>query len=258
MPTDVAPITVKARVLGWLLAQLTRLFYVTSRKRYHNKALLDAHFASGQRFIMMAWHNRNIVGPMGYVAHAPRGRVFRPLASASRDGTLAAMTMHYLGVDCIRGSSSRGGTQALREMLRAAKAGADLGITPDGPRGPVYQVQAGVVAAARMTGLAIICTGVWTSGESGAALRTYGDALGLAFQIADDILDVEGDAATVGKATGKDADAGKATFVSLLGLDAAKARARDLVAEADAALAPYGEKAQVLRDLAHYIVTRDK
>jgi lysophospholipid acyltransferase (LPLAT)-like uncharacterized protein len=156
MPTDVAPNTVKARVLGWLLAQLTRLFYVTSRKRYHNKALLDAHFASGQRFIMVAWHNRNIVGPMGYVAHAPRGRVFRPLASASRDGTLAAMTMHYLGVDCIRGSSSRGGTQALREMLRAAKAGADLGITPDGPRGPVYQVQAGVVAAARMTGLPII------------------------------------------------------------------------------------------------------
>lgn len=156
MATDIAPITLKARILGWCLAALTRLIYVSSRKRFHNKALLDAHFASGQRFIMVAWHNRNIVGPLGYVAHAPKGRIFRPLASASRDGTLAAMTMHYLGVDCIRGSSSRGGTQALREMLRAAKAGADLGITPDGPRGPIYEVQAGVVAAARLTGLPIL------------------------------------------------------------------------------------------------------
>lgn len=156
MATDIAPVTLKARVLGWCLAALTRFLYVSSRKRFHNKALLDEHFASGQRFIMVAWHNRNIVGPMGYVAHAPKGRVFRPLASASRDGTLAAMTMQYLGVDCIRGSSSRGGTQALREMLRAAKAGADLGITPDGPRGPIYEVQPGVVAAARLTGLPII------------------------------------------------------------------------------------------------------
>ena len=156
MSTDIAPITLKARILGWCLATLTRFIYVRSRKRFHNRALLEQHFASGQRFIMVAWHNRNIVGPMGYVAHAPKGRVFRPLASASRDGTLAAMTMQNLGVDCIRGSSSRGGTQALREMLRAAKQGADLGITPDGPRGPIYEVQAGVVAAARLTGLPII------------------------------------------------------------------------------------------------------
>ncbi len=89
-------------------------------------------------------------------------------------------------------------------------------------------------------------------------LRDYARAIGLAFQIADDILDVEGDAATAGKALRKDAKAGKATFVSLLGLDAARARARTLVAEADAALAPYGEKAQSLRDLAHYIIDRDK
>lgn len=91
-----------------------------------------------------------------------------------------------------------------------------------------------------------------------APLQTYARAIGLAFQIADDILDVEGDAAKAGKALRKDADAGKATFVSLLGLSAAKARSSDLLAEATEALAPYGNKAQTLRDLAHYIVTRDK
>ena len=91
-----------------------------------------------------------------------------------------------------------------------------------------------------------------------APLLTYARAIGLAFQIADDILDVTGDAATAGKALQKDAAAGKATFVSLLGLDAAQARAADLVAEAEAALAPYGEKAHNLAALARYIVERDK
>ena len=96
------------------------------------------------------------------------------------------------------------------------------------------------------------------AGDDTAPLRTYGDALGLAFQIADDILDVEGDAATVGKAVGKDTDAGKATFVSLLGLDAAKKRAAGLVESACDALSVYGKRADVLRDAARFVITRDK
>ena len=90
-----------------------------------------------------------------------------------------------------------------------------------------------------------------------APLRTYARALGLAFQIADDILDVEGDATKVGKAVGKDANAGKATFVSLLGLDAAKSRAQDLVTEACDALSPYGEAADCLRDCARFVISRE-
>ena len=89
-------------------------------------------------------------------------------------------------------------------------------------------------------------------------LKRYGDALGLAFQIWDDVLDVTGDAKTVGKAVGKDADAGKATFVSLLGLDGAKRRAADLVTEACDALSIYGETAQTLRDAARFVIARDK
>lgn len=100
--------------------------------------------------------------------------------------------------------------------------------------------------------------GAVLGGADPVPLQTYARAIGLAFQIADDILDVEGDAAKAGKALRKDADAGKATFVSLLGLSAAKARSQDLLAEATAALQPYGDKAQTLRDLAQYIVMRDK
>ena len=88
------------------------------------------------------------------------------------------------------------------------------------------------------------------------ALQNYGNAIGLAFQIADDILDVEGDAATVGKAVGKDAHAGKATFVSLLGLDGAKRRAQTLVQEACDALSAYGEDAETLKEAARFVVAR--
>ncbi|MDD8023252.1 MAG: polyprenyl synthetase family protein [Paracoccaceae bacterium] len=99
--------------------------------------------------------------------------------------------------------------------------------------------------------------GAILAGADTAPLAAYAQALGLAFQIADDILDVEGDAVTMGKQVGKDADAGKATFVSLLGLDGAKNRAAALVAEAEAALDPYGAKAQTLREAARFVISRD-
>lgn len=88
-------------------------------------------------------------------------------------------------------------------------------------------------------------------------LRQYAQALGLAFQIADDILDVTGDESTAGKRLNKDAEAGKATFVSLLGLDGAQDRARALVNEAIEALAPYGSDAENLRDAARFVISRD-
>jgi farnesyl diphosphate synthase len=88
-------------------------------------------------------------------------------------------------------------------------------------------------------------------------LGRYATALGLAFQIADDILDVTGDAAKAGKRLHKDADAGKATFVSLLGLDGARARARALIAEAEAALAPYGAAAAPLIEAARFTISRE-
>ena len=95
------------------------------------------------------------------------------------------------------------------------------------------------------------------AGADRQPLRQYARALGLAFQIADDILDVTGDAAKAGKRLGKDAKAGKATFVSLLGLDAARVRAHDLVDEACAALASYGGTADGLRDAARFAIARE-
>lgn len=100
--------------------------------------------------------------------------------------------------------------------------------------------------------------GAVIAGADPAPLRAYATALGLAFQIADDILDVTGDTATAGKRLQKDAAAGKATFVSLLGLEAARERAKSLVTEAESHLAPYGTKAQSLIEAARFVIARDK
>jgi farnesyl diphosphate synthase len=99
--------------------------------------------------------------------------------------------------------------------------------------------------------------GAVIAGADRGPLRRYAAALGLAFQIADDILDVTGDEATTGKRVGKDAGAGKATFVSLLGLEAAKARAAELVAEAETALTGYGAGAANLIAAARFVIARD-
>jgi geranylgeranyl diphosphate synthase, type II len=89
-------------------------------------------------------------------------------------------------------------------------------------------------------------------------LTVYGRALGLAFQIVDDVLDITADLATLGKDPGSDREAGKTTFVDLLGIDGAKARARSVMDEGIRALEPFGNKAEALRALARYTVERDR
>ena len=100
--------------------------------------------------------------------------------------------------------------------------------------------------------------GAILGGADPAPLEAYGRATGLAFQIADDLLDVSSSAAALGKATQKDQARGKATFVDLLGEAGARRRADELVADADTALAPYGARADMLRATARFIVGRRK
>jgi geranylgeranyl diphosphate synthase, type II len=89
-------------------------------------------------------------------------------------------------------------------------------------------------------------------------LTTYGRALGLAFQIVDDVLDITADLATLGKDPGSDREAGKTTFVDLLGVDGARTRAREVMQEGIDALEPFGARAEALRALGRYTVERDR
>jgi farnesyl diphosphate synthase/geranylgeranyl diphosphate synthase type II len=112
---------------------------------------------------------------------------------------------------------------------------------------------------ARKTG-ALLRASVWGGARAGGGpdepFRTAGAKLGVAFQIADDLLDLESDAATLGKRAGKDAAAGKATIPSIVGAAEARRRAEALTAEALEALAPFGARAEALRALARFVVTR--
>ena len=93
--------------------------------------------------------------------------------------------------------------------------------------------------------------------EQVRALRTYGHQIGWAFQIADDILDVEGDATLLGKDVGRDAAQEKVTYPALLGIEASRQQAMELVQQATVALDTFGEHAEWLRQIAHYVVSRN-
>jgi geranylgeranyl pyrophosphate synthase len=136
--------------------------------------------------------------------------------------------------------------------------GQALDLAAEGRRlaeGEVLELMAaktGALLAAAVAGGAIAATGA-TRG-----LDAVGQKLGLAFQIADDLLDLTSDAATLGKAAGKDAAAGKATLPALVGVDEARRRAAAACDEALAALAPLGEPAAALRAVARFVVTRKR
>lgn len=111
-----------------------------------------------QPVIFAVWHNRILLSAFIY-RHLTRGKANRRLAtliSASRDGGLIAYIMGLFGLIPARGSSSRRGAAALLDLVRHARNGCDIAITPDGPRGPRYQAQEGIIVLAQVTGLPIV------------------------------------------------------------------------------------------------------
>ena len=154
------------------------------------------------------------------------------LARAAGLGGMAGGQMLDLAAEGRFGAAKLG--EAEVRMLQAMKTGALLR----------FACEAGGILAA-------------ASPPQRAALERFGAVLGEAFQIADDLLDVEGDPALVGKQTGKDAAAGKATMVSVLGIAAAKARLQKLVAEAASALEPFGAAAATLVEGAQFVAARN-
>ena len=160
-----------------------------------------------------------------------RVELVNALARAAGIGGMAGGQMLDLAAEGRFGAQTLGADEV--RMLQAMKTGALLR----------FACQAGAILGA-------------ATHVQRLALERYGAAVGEAFQIADDVLDIEGDPALVGKSTGKDAAAGKATFVSVLGIPGAKARLRALVAEAEAALAPFGEASAILIEGARFVAQR--
>ena len=155
-----------------------------------------------------------------------------------------------LTLDLARAAGPAGmcGGQAMD--LGAARAGFDLAMV-----GRLQALKTGALIATSVEAGAILGR-VAPEGRTG--LRGYARDIGLAFQIVDDLLDVEGDEAAAGKKLRKDADAGKETFVSLLGIEPARERCKLLIDQAIAHLRHYGREADLLRDIAHFVLERDR
>jgi lysophospholipid acyltransferase (LPLAT)-like uncharacterized protein len=138
--------------LSWLVFAVERSVTGSLRCEWRDRSGL-ASAQHDEPVIFCLWHNRLAISML---VHRRYGRKLAALISASKDGALLAAVMGKFGVEQVRGSSSRRGPQALLELTNRAKLGYDLAVTPDGPRGPRYVVQKGVIALAQVTGLAII------------------------------------------------------------------------------------------------------
>jgi lysophospholipid acyltransferase (LPLAT)-like uncharacterized protein len=141
---------VKTALISFLAANLIRGLRATVRLRFHGDERVREWERAGAHFILAFWHRHLLLMPYAY-----RGRRISVLVSQSKDGELIARTVAHLGIDSSRGSSSRGGIAGMRSLLRKAAEGWDIAFTPDGPRGPLREVQPGVILAAAATGLPI-------------------------------------------------------------------------------------------------------
>jgi len=147
-----------------------RLLHTTMRIEVRGAEVLEAARRDPGQYILCFWHSRFVLMP--YCYPGPRIVV---LSSNHRDAEALVRILRKFGIEQARGSSTEGGATGLRQILRKVGEGCDVGLTPDGPRGPRRRVQPGVVAVARFTGLPIIP--VTFSASPSRRLRTWDGTL---------------------------------------------------------------------------------
>jgi lysophospholipid acyltransferase (LPLAT)-like uncharacterized protein len=140
------------KVLSWVLAIYIRFVFFTSSKHYIFDAEATPYMSGECNAIFAFWHGRMMMCP----TVEPQGRKMHVLISFHRDGKLISDIIAYFGEATISGSSSKGGASAVKEILRALKKGDNVSVTPDGPRGPVYVAEMGVITIAKLSGKPLI------------------------------------------------------------------------------------------------------
>jgi lysophospholipid acyltransferase (LPLAT)-like uncharacterized protein len=138
-------------VLPFFGAGVIRLLGRTMTLTSRGEEPVDDLHRRGQPIILAFWHAHQLMIPLGY-----RGKGTHILISRHRDGEIIARIVARFGHRAVRGSSTRGGASALRDLIRLGRAGADLVVTPDGPKGPRQEAKLGVIQLARATGLPIV------------------------------------------------------------------------------------------------------
>ncbi|MGJ8634722.1 MAG: lysophospholipid acyltransferase family protein [Luteolibacter sp.] len=146
----------KERLMGHFIAVAMKLWSMTLRYHVNGQPKITAPAFPADPILFTLWHNRIFTMPPIWSRTGGKNRKSAVLTSASKDGTTLATAMEFFGLDAIRGSSSRRAVSALIGMKKALQNGTDICITPDGPRGPRYQVQPGVIKIAQATGANIV------------------------------------------------------------------------------------------------------
>jgi hypothetical protein len=154
-------VSVLASLAPPVAAAAVRALGATLRLTEHGVESMQALWTAPQPLIYAVWHGRILMIPWlnARLARTRGARPARVLASRSRDGDLVARWVARFGLSAVRGSSSRGGAEALRALAAAVRAGQDVAVVPDGPRGPRDRLQAGVVVLAAATGAPVIPLG---------------------------------------------------------------------------------------------------
>ena len=143
----------KLRVITTIGAWVIRLLRLTMRVEYidFDKYGYLQRMKEGKQVILAFWHGRLLMMP-----YLPHRRGIRVLISMHRDGEIIARIVSHFGIRAVRGSTTRGSLSGVRGLLRALKEGGDIAITPDGPKGPAFKVQRGIIDIAKRTGLPIV------------------------------------------------------------------------------------------------------
>lgn len=147
------------RIVCWLVQLYIRIVYLTGRWRVEGGDIPRRLHAEGRPFILAFWHGRLLMMPMAWRHLAP----MHMLISGHADGRIIAGAVRHFGIDSVAGSTTEGGSGALRAMVRHLRAGDCVGITPDAPRGPAMRATQGIVAAAKLSGVPIVPIGYATS-----------------------------------------------------------------------------------------------
>lgn len=144
-------------LLAGIAVTILRLLFCTIRLKVDDYSVIK-NDTSGKSIILCFWHNRILGITIAFLRLYPtmQRKGVTVLTSPSKDGEILAQIMAGFHMGAIRGSSSRRGSQAMRELVRAVEKGADIAVTPDGPRGPCYKLGPGVVFLAQTTGTRIL------------------------------------------------------------------------------------------------------
>ncbi|MEQ1562375.1 MAG: DUF374 domain-containing protein, partial [Nitrospiraceae bacterium] len=167
---------VKLSLLPPVGASIIRGLTGSMRMESQGHEQVDALYREGRHIILAFWHAQQLMVPIGY-----RGTGANVLISQHQDGEIIARIISRFGHRAVRGSSTRGGALALRELIRLGRSGADLVVTPDGPKGPRQVAKLGVVQLAKATGLPIVPLAFSCSkkNSSGAGIGSWSHSPGL-------------------------------------------------------------------------------